>query len=228
MEAVILIPGRRKSFDNYRLAVEAAGGRAVFSEESGALEWAGLLLPSGGDVEPWRYGMGNTASRDMDPGRDAAEFALLEKALAAGMPVLGICRGMQVLNVALGGTLRQDLPGHSRFRGMDRLHRVRGVDSLFTKLYGGRVSVNSAHHQAVERIGVGLRPVQWAPDGTVEALEHETLPVWGVQWHPERLRGRFAMRGTADGDLLFRTFVAQCAAAAKNERKWLDISNHVC
>ena len=216
MKTVILIPGQRTSFDNYRLAVEAAGGRAVFTETAERLPaFAGLLLPGGGDVEPWRYGRENTASYGMDPRRDELEFALLERALAAGVPVLGICRGMQVLNVALGGTLRQDLPGHSRYEGLDRLHRVRGADSLLAALYGTHVVVNSSHHQAVERPGARLRPVQWAPDGTIEALEHETLPVWGVQWHPERLRGGFAKQGAASGDLLFRAFLDSCGNVAK-------------
>ena len=94
MATIILIPGRKESFANYSGAVEAAGGQVVFSEDPACLPaFDGLLLPGGGDVEPWRYGMENTASRDMDPRRDALEFAVLEQALTAGVPVLGICRG---------------------------------------------------------------------------------------------------------------------------------------
>ena len=216
MKTVILIPGRRETFANYSDAVEAAGGLAVFSEDPVCLPaFDGLLLPGGGDIEPWRYGMENTASRDMDLQRDALEFAILERVMASGAPVLGICRGAQLINVAFGGTLRQDLPGHSRTEGADRLHRAWGVESFLSGLYGGGAIINSAHHQAVERPGDRMRPVQWAPDGTVEAMEHEFLPVWCVQWHPERLRGNFAKNGTADGDLLFRAFLDKCRYAAK-------------
>lgn len=168
MATIILIPGRKESFANYSGAVEAAGGQVVFSEDPACLPaFDGLLLPGGGDVEPWRYGMENTASRDMDPRRDALEFAVLEQALTAGMPVLGICRGAQVINTALSGTLRQDLPGHSRAEGVDRLHHAWGVPSFLTELYGSSVIINSSHHQAVERPAAQLRPIQWAPDGTV-------------------------------------------------------------
>ena len=220
MATIILIPGRKESFANYSGAVEAAGGQVVFSEDPACLPaFDGLLLPGGGDVVPWRYGMENTASRDMDPRRDALEFAVLEQALTAGVPVLGICRGAQVINTALGGTLRQDLPGHSRAEGVDRLHHAWGVPSFLTELYGSSVIINSSHHQAVERPAAQLRPIQWAPDGTVEALEHECLPVWCVQWHPERLRGSFAKRGAADGDLLFHAFLKRCQCAAKKCRK---------
>ena len=136
MATIILIPGRKESFANYSGAVEAAGGQVVFSEDPACLPaFDGLLLPGGGDVEPWRYGMENTASRDMDPRRDALEFAVLEQALTADVPVLGICRGAQVINTALGGTLRQDLPGHSRAEGGDRLHHAWGVPSFLTELY---------------------------------------------------------------------------------------------
>lgn len=219
MKPVVLIPGRKESFANYSGAVEAAGGQVEFSEDPACLPaFNGLLLPGGGDVEPWRYGAENTASRDMDPRRDALEFAVLEQALAAGVPVLGICRGAQVINIVLGGTLRQDLPGHSRAEGMDRLHHAWASPSFLTELYGRSMIVNSAHHQAVERPAAWLRPVQWAPDGTVEALEHERLPVWCVQWHPERLRGGFAKRGTADGGLLFQLFLKECQCAAKKCR----------
>ena len=219
MATVILIPGRKESFANYSSAVEAVGGQVVFSEEPARLpSFDGLLLPGGGDVEPWRYGMENTASRDMDSRRDALEFAVLERSLTAGVPILGICRGAQVINAALGGTLQQDLPGHSRAEGADRLHHAWGVPSFLTELYGSSVIVNSAHHQAVELPADQLRPVQWAPDGTVEAMEHECLPVWCVQWHPERLCGSFAKRGAADGDLLFQAFLKRCQCATKKCR----------
>lgn len=212
MEVLILIPGQAEAFENYARAVEASGGVPVFWTPGSPLPtFSGLLLPGGGDISPSRYGQENVACRDMDPARDEYELYALSQAAAQGKPVLGICRGEQLINVFFGGTLRQDLPGHSRLEGrMDRLHHVRTAPSFLTPLYGTQLIVNSAHHQAVDVLGEGLCPVQWAPDGTVEAFAHSTLPVWGVQWHPERMRGPFAKRGAANGDLLFQAFFEKC------------------
>ena len=138
-------------------------------------------------MEPWRYGQTNAASRDLEPERDEAELELMDRFVTLRKPVFGICRGMQVVNVFFGGTLLQDLRGHDRVNGMDRYHRVRTEGAFFSEIFGRNGVVNSAHHQAVDRLGGGLRAVQWAPDGIVEAVRHETLSVWAVQWHPERL-----------------------------------------
>lgn len=200
----VYIYGSRERFANYCRAVETAGGRAVFGNcaDSRALAWDALLLPGGGDMEPWRYGQENTASRGLEPERDEAELRLLEAFTAAGKPVLGICRGLQTINVFFGGTLVQDIPGHSMVNGRDRLHRVRSAPSPLPPLAGERMTVNSAHHQAADRLGTGLEPVQWAEDGVVEALRHRRLPVWAVQWHPERLEESNA------GRRLFDAFVS--------------------
>ena len=123
---MVFIWGVPEQYGNYRRAVAAAGGRTRISRdlsETGGCD--ALLLPGGGDLEPRRYGQAATARRALEPERDEAELLLLERFTAAGRPVLGICRGMQVLNVFFGGTLLQDLPGHSQAAGRDRLHRVR-------------------------------------------------------------------------------------------------------
>ncbi|MDO4314727.1 MAG: gamma-glutamyl-gamma-aminobutyrate hydrolase family protein [Oscillospiraceae bacterium] len=198
----VYIWGGPERYKNYRRAVEAAGGRVRFG--GSAAGCGALLLPGGGDMEPWRYGQANTGSRGLEPARDRAELLLLERFTAAKKPVLGICRGLQTINVFFGGTLVQDLPGHSAVGGIDRLHSVRTAPSPLRELYGERCVVNSAHHQAADRLGSGLRAVQWAPDGTVEALCHQSLPVWGVQWHPERIGD------VLDGGRLFRAFLSLC------------------
>ena len=208
---VLFVYGRRERYPNYVRAFAAAGSQLRFSLEVGeAAGCGGLLLPGGGDLEPWRYGQRNTASRGLEPERDRAELVLLDRFTAAGRPVLGICRGLQTINVFFGGTLLQDLPGHSAVEGRDRLHAVRTVPLGLGRLWGERPVVNSAHHQAADRLGAGLRAVQWAPDGIVEALIHRTLPVWAVQWHPERLTGDLALQGTVDGGRLVGAFLELC------------------
>ena len=196
----VYIWGEAERYQNYRRAVERAGGRVRFGGDPA--DCGALLLPGGGDLEPWRYGQANTASRGLEPERDGAELALLAYFTGRRRPVLGICRGLQTINVFFGGTLYQDIPGHAQQDGKDILHPVRTAPSPLWGLCGARCVVNSAHHQAADRLGVGLRAVQWAEDGVVEALCHRTLPVWAVQWHPERLEGTL-------GERLFQKFLAQ-------------------
>ena len=199
--ATVYIWGEATRYENYRRAVEAAGGTVRFGGTPEGCD--ALLLPGGGDMEPWRYGQSNTASRGLEPERDTAELMLLERFTAAGKPVLGICRGIQVINVFFGGTLCQDLPGHSTVDGHDSFHTVRTARSPLLAVCGPLCRVNSAHHQAADAPGRGLRAVQWAEDGAVEAVCHDCLPVWGVQWHPERLPGEL-------GGRLLRAFLALC------------------
>lgn len=211
MEKIVFIWGQQGSYGNYVRAIQAAGGYVCLSENlRDASCCGGLLLPGGGDLEPWRYGRENIASKEVDSERDQIELGLLGRFLGKKRPVLGICRGLQVINVAFGGTLLQDLPGHSTVAGVDRLHSVHTAPSILRTLYGETSIVNSAHHQAIERLGADLEAIQWAPDGTVEALIHRNLPIWAVQWHPERLRGRWTRAGAADGGRIFQAFLAAC------------------
>ena len=199
--ATVYLWGEATRDENYRRAVEAAGGPVRCGGTPEGCD--ALLLPGGGDMEPWRYGQSNTASRGLEPERDTAELMLLERFTAAGKPVLGICRGIQVINVFFGGTLCQDLPGHSAVDGHDSFHTVRTARSPLLAVCGPLCRVNSAHHQAADAPGRGLRAVQWAEDGAVEAVCHDCLPVWGVPWHPERLPGEL-------GGRLLRAFLALC------------------
>ena len=183
----IYIWGDPQRFRNYSRAVTAAGGSVQFGGDPTGCD--GLLLSGGGDLEPWRYGQENRGSHRMDPERDERDFRLLEEFLQRGKMVLGICRGLQVINVFFDGTLIQDLAGHSAVDGKDRLHEVSTTDCGLRRLWGGeRIVVNSAHHQAVDRVGEGLQVIQRAEDGTIEGLRHERLPILALQWHPERLQ----------------------------------------
>lgn len=163
----------------------------------------GLVLTGGGDICPSVYTETDEGvSLDLDPAEDAWDLALVAAARDAGRPFFGICRGMQVLNVALGGTLRQDISGTETHPPISEVpaeaigyrHPVRifGGTRLAQLLGAGAMQVNSIHHQAVDRLGDGLVPTAEAPDGTVEGLEYDAGngPSWSalaVQWHPERL-----------------------------------------
>ena len=181
-------------------AVERAGGRAVVIPPSDegieeTLDAVDAVVFSGGaDVDPARYGAEPHPETDTPQARrDAAEMALLHAALERDMPVLAICRGFQLLNVARGGDLVQHLPeeiGHDEHKqvpGEFALHPVEiKQGTRLEAIVGAGSHVTSHHHQAVGRIGEGLVETAWADDGTLEGLEDPTRRfVVGVQWHPE-------------------------------------------
>lgn len=170
-------------FPNYVNALNFCGAEILRERPE---DCDALLLPGGGDIDPALYGQENAGSVGVKPERDRLEAEAFRLFVQLKRPVFGVCRGAQMINVLLGGTLHQDIPGH-RKEGDDELkHGSRTVDPLLLSLYGERLVVNSTHHQSVDRLGEGLRAVQWADDGTVEAIRHETLPIFAVQWHPER------------------------------------------
>ena len=148
----------------------------------------GLVVAGGPDVEPVRYGaVPDPRTGPPARARDTWELALIEAALAAHVPLLGICRGMQLLNVALGGTLVQHVDGHAEVPGVFGRHPVKPVPgTVYGDIAPEETSVPTFHHQAVDRLGEGLLASAHAADGTVEAVELPG-PDWalGVQWHPE-------------------------------------------
>ena len=165
----------------------------------------GICLSGGPDLDPNAYGARERHEElgPTEPTLDAFELALARAALERGMPVLGICRGSQALNVACGGTLHQHLPGHRQTEpGTQPTHEVEILDGsrLAGLLGAGTMAVNSFHHQAVDRLGDGLRVSARASDGTIEGVEGPGFTI-GVQWHAETL---------ADG----RLFEALVQAAA--------------
>ena len=186
---------------NYAEVVAAAGGIPVLlpplpGVAAAADRLDGLLLTGGGDIDPGRYGARpHPRTTRVSMPRDAAELELLDAATQAGLPVLGVCRGMQLVNVARGGTLCQHLPddaGHAPTPGMFGSHPVRvGAGTRLAGILdanGDGVHVPTAHHQAVDRLGEGLVATAWAEDGVVEAVEAGAAGdpfLLAVQWHPE-------------------------------------------
>jgi putative glutamine amidotransferase len=190
----------------YVTAVEDPGGTALLvspAHDAGAARQIvgmahGLLLTGGEDVDPALYGQDpHPELGELTPARDTTEMAALDEALRRGIPILAICRGIQLLNVHLGGTLYQDLPSQrpgpivheqtapvahrwhgARVEPGSGLHEIFGADALF---------INSFHHQGIDRLGAGLEATVWAEDGLIEGVEGTRHPwLYGVQWHPER------------------------------------------
>ncbi len=184
----------------------------------------GLMLTGGGDIDPALYGAAPHPAYDAaEPGRDAFEIALVRAALDAGRPVFAICRGMQVLNVALGGDLVQDIPTEvngaathdvrePRYALAHEVWAAQGsrlATLMREKLADGEAcQVNSRHHQAVKHVGKGLEVVATAPDGVIEAIERSGTFCLAVQWHPENFWR------TGEFRPLFEGFVDACRPQA--------------
>ena len=212
---------------DYLLRVREAGGLPVMLPPIGEFPHAildrfdGLLLTGGEDILPERYGQPPSPKLgDVDPLRDALELGLAAEAVRRGMPVLAICRGLQVLNVAMGGTLIQDLPSEQASEVAHRqeapstqgTHPVTlSAGSRLAGIAGAeRLVVNSFHHQAARDVGRGLKAVAQAEDGVIEAVEATEGFALGVQWHPECQHGEFTGR-------LFGAFVEACRVYAASK-----------
>jgi gamma-glutamyl-gamma-aminobutyrate hydrolase PuuD len=208
---------------NYSNAVEKAGGSAFFCgamDSAGARraadDFSGLLLAGGGDMDASFFGEDNHPMAELVPKeRDLTELRLAESFMAAGKPILAICRGIQLLNVALGGTLIQhigDLDGSLEHSDKEMRHQIfLEKGGLMRGIFPGRktLMVNSTHHQALGRLGKELRLEAVAPDGMVEAVSAGEN-VLGVQFHPERMLGEGMMP-------LINWFAAACRAAYQAE-----------
>jgi gamma-glutamyl-gamma-aminobutyrate hydrolase PuuD len=205
----------------YVRAIELTGGVPVIVPalaEPGALgavlaRLDGLLLPGGADLHPATYGEPINGARSPNPELDRLELAAARWAIERDLPTLGICRGQQVINVALGGSLIQHLDGHAPTGPRDQRHhpfRVAPASRLAGVLGSTELEVNSHHHQAVKALGEGLVAVAWAPDGTIEGLERPAARwLLAVQFHPEDLVGEHEA-----SQRLFAAFVSACRAGA--------------
>lgn len=238
MKANVLISGGNVSRANYENAIAAVGGLfgSFYLPQTDAAflsSYDGLLLAGGGDMDPACFGQEDLGSASIDRERDQVELELVRCFMEAGKPILGICRGHQVVNVALGGTLKQDLDEtgkriHTPERRAaaedaladgiqanasmpeDKVHLTRAADTSFLgRIYGPTFSVNSFHHQSIDRLADPLLAIQWTmEDGCVEAALHTDYPYIGVQWHPERMCLAKSRPDTVDGLAVFEYFLS--------------------
>ena len=200
---------------DYSKGVLAAGGVPVWlaveadpADYIGRLD--GIVLTGGADVGPERYGAeSETDLFPPEPVRDDLELALMDLAVERSIPTLGICRGLQIMNVHGGGTLHQDVPPHSRYDiAPDSLVDSITIepDTVLSSVYGSSREVNSLHHQTVDAVAPDYVVSARAADGVVEGLEHRSLPLVSVQWHPE-------MMTTRDHDPIFGWLVEAAVAS---------------
>lgn len=213
---------------DYAAAIQAAGGQPVLLLPDAGGDVLpdfldGVLFSGGGDIDPLLFGEEPLPQcGEISPLRDRFELPLCRLALDAGMPVLGICRGMQVMNIAAGGNLYQDIaaqagPALKHSQNAPRPHATHSIvpeeGSLLAALWGkGRIAVNSFHHQAVAELGKGFFAAAHSPDGIVEAIERQDgFFALGVQWHPEAMKNEEQSR-------LFSAFVR--AAGRQKQRRY--------
>lgn len=207
----ILIAGEKEKTSNYENALGILGACPVTTlHVPNTSGFDGLLLPGGGDIDPRLFGQLQRGTRSFDPVLDRIQLAILKAFVSDKKPVFGICKGMQLINIYFGGDMIQDLGTAKRheYIGKDQVHETKAVcNSLIGSLYGGKLTVNSAHHQGVDLPGCGIWYTQFASDGVAEGLEHRYLPVWGVQWHPERLCFGHKREDAVDGSIVLRNFI---------------------
>ncbi len=175
----------------------------------------GLLLCGGSDTSPEYYGQEINGAVDIDYERDASEVALCKAYIEAGKPIFGICRGFQLINIVFGGDMHQHIENADRHTSGTEVDLVHGAiakeGSLLYELYGKDFSVNSHHHQAVNKVAEGFNVTVMSDDGIIEAIEHKSLPIFGVQWHPERMCFNAARKDTVDGSKVIKAFIEKCS-----------------
>ena len=162
-------------------------------------QYDGIIIPGGGDLDPSRYGQANTGSSNIDNALDDRQIDAVKRSAQAGKPVLGICKGIQLVNVAFGGTLNQNIGGHMGV--WHSAHVVAG--GWLSGVYSGSVSVLSYHHQSIRDLAPGFQVDMRAGDGTVEAISNSAKRVYGVQFHPEQMNND-------TGNRCMKQFVAIC------------------
>ena len=216
-----LIAGLPEKTRNYEEALKGAGvdiaiGFMAENASEGNIptssirQFNALLLPGGADIDPALFHQPPKGAKNIDRTVDLRQLQTLDAFVKAGKPVLGICKGMQLINIYFGGTLIQHIRTaaiHQSDQG-DLIHQTwTAKNSFLYEVYGSRFITNSAHHQAVGRLGRGLHIIQETTDHVPEALIHDSLPIIAVQWHPERMCMTHSRSDTVDGMKLFDAFI---------------------
>lgn len=217
----IAIPGHEKDVPNYIHALTLTGLCPVVVTESpdeAADRFGGLLLPGGADIEPSLFQEEKKGSRTIDYPLDLLQLEWMAYFVQKKRPILGICKGIQIINVYFGGTITQDirtnyLHQYDAVTG-DQYHLTSiAAGSFLHTLYGSEAITNSSHHQAIRTLADGLSAIQYSStDHIIEGITHDHLPIYGVQWHPERIGFEHRKKGIADGGKLF-DFYRSCLTA---------------
>lgn len=190
----IFLSGEREKSSRYVKALSSVGFDITFDDYNAS---DALCLCGGGDISPCLYGAVNISSHDLDLERDVKESYYLRKFFDKNKPIIAVCRGLQVVNVYFGGSLCQNVCGHSQIGGEDVYHRVK-LYGYLAEIYGETALVNSAHHQVVSAVGEGLSITAMGDDGVIEGLSIKNLVAF--QFHPERLFDK------TDGSKIFSRF----------------------
>ncbi len=209
MPKILVSAGPKKQF--YIDALQSLGAE-ISEEYTDISDFDALILCGGSDIDPKYYNENINGSKDIDQERDEKEFYLTDIFVKAKKPILGICRGHQLLNIYFGGSLYQHIDQSEihQIQDGDAVHEVTAKEgSILYSLYGEHFCVNSNHHQAIKQFGEGLRLVASA-EGIAEAVEHESLPILGVQWHPERMCLTKKRTDTVNGIHIFEYFINLC------------------
>ena len=207
----ILIAGKQKDTENYVEVLKYLGADPVVTlHPESVYSFDGLVLPGGGDICPSYFDQPVIDTIKSDPDLDRTQFHILYQFLHTHKPILGICKGMQLINVFFGGDIRQHVDSEDlhQWNGHDQWHLTKATpNSILDKLYGAEFEVNSAHHQSIGIVGQDLKIIQHSEDGLPESISHDHLPILGVQWHPERMCLTHKKSGTIDGAAVFHWFL---------------------
>ena len=185
----IFIFGLNDILTNYYNSFFSLGYKVIISKDITLAKNCDILcLAGGGDINPYFYGQNNNFCNNIDTTRDLAELELVWQFISKNKPIIAICRGLQLINVYFGGSLLQDIKNHNQINDKDRTHKIICLkNGVLSSGFNHKIIVNSAHHQAVDKLGKNLIVDSISYDGIIESFYHKSLPIYAFQFHPERL-----------------------------------------